>query len=171
MPPPATVSEEFGTSRLCARLSLKGDERTIMRFAPAADWREQLPFETPIVLAEVVPGDDARCFTCGPDSEARPRTDVWAYKHQHPNHHHGFVRLYCVDHVPARPVAPPPAAAPVRGGTRPARSPRPATPRAERAAPARRANDFDRVRAMCPDCFVEVNANGLCGVCGNTVGA
>ncbi len=135
-----------------------------MKVAPAADWREQLPFETPIVLADVVPGDDARCFACGPESEARPRTEIWAYKHRHPNHHHGFVRLYCSTHVPARPVAAA-APAPTRAGTRSARPP---APRVERAAPARRV-DPDKVRPMCPDCFVEVNANGLCGVCGATV--
>lgn len=115
-----------------------------------------------------MPGEDARCFTCGPESEGRPRTEIWAYKHQHPNHHHGFVRLYCAEHVPAQPVAPVVAAAPVRSAARAPRAARPAV-RAERTSPVRRAPDLDRVRAMCPECFVEVNANGLCGVCGNTV--
>lgn len=138
-----------------------------MKVAPAADWREELPFETPFVLADVVPGEDARCFTCGPDSDPHPRTEMWAYKHQHPNHHHGFVRLYCAEHVPAAVVVTAPASAPaVRA--RAVRAPKPPAPRPERT-PARRSHADDKVRAMCPDCFTEVSARGVCGNCGNTI--
>lgn len=138
-----------------------------MKVASAADWREELPFETPVVLAEVVPGDDVRCFVCGPDSDAVARTEIWAYKHPHPHHHHGLVRFYCSAHVPAV-QAPPTAPPPTRGGTRPTRSARPA-PRAERTAPVRRPAPSDVVRAMCPNCFIEVSAKGVCGVCGTTI--
>ena len=138
-----------------------------MKVASAADWRANLPFETPVVLAEVVPGEDARCFVCGPESEAIARTEIWAFKHPHPHHHHGLVRFYCGAHVP-QVKAPPTAPAATRGGTRPTRSARPA-PRVERAAPTKRPLPSDAVRAMCPNCFIEVSAKGLCGVCGTQI--
>lgn len=136
-----------------------------MRVAPASDWRDALPFETPVLLADVVPGEDARCFACGPDSEALPRTELWAFKHQHPNHHHGYARFYCRAHVPA---APPRPAVAERPAAR-ARAARPA-PRAERTTAPARPRVEDKVRAMCPECFIEVSATGVCGVCGTKVG-
>ncbi|WP_345800095.1 glucose-6-phosphate dehydrogenase [Microbacterium sp. AZCO] len=133
-----------------------------MRITESADWRDALPFESPVLLAEVVPGEPARCAGCGPDVDPRPRDELWAYKHRHPNNHAGFVRFYCATHVPAARRAPAAAPAPVRKER--ARS----APRAT-AAPARRAPDLDVTRAMCPDCFVEVAANGVCGMCGRQV--
>ncbi len=128
-----------------------------MKVASAADWRDGLAFESPVLLADLMPGDDARCFACGPDSEALPRTQLWAFKHRHPKHHNGYVRFYCGAHVPAvrRPPTPEPA---------------PRAKRAPRAAPSRRPAATDVVRAMCPECFIEVPATGICGVCGTEVG-
>ncbi|WP_396655534.1 glucose-6-phosphate dehydrogenase [Microbacterium sp.] len=124
-----------------------------MRVVAASDWRDGIAFETPYILAEVLPGDPARCAGCGPDAQPLPRTELWAYKHRHPKNHDGFVRFYCAAHVPAakRPSAAP-AAKPVR-----------------HSAP-RRAAVPEKAPVLCPECFVEVPATGVCGICGATVG-
>lgn len=130
-----------------------------MRITESADWRDALPFENPVLLAEVLPGEPARCAGCGPDVEPRPREELWAYKHRHPNNHAGYVRFYCVAHVPAARRAPVPPAAPVRRErARTASSPARRTP----AQP-------ERPATLCPNCFVEVPPTGVCGICGETV--
>ncbi|WP_243074199.1 glucose-6-phosphate dehydrogenase [Microbacterium sp. SS28] len=135
-----------------------------MKIVASADWRDSLPFETPVLVADLAPGDDARCVGCGADSEPLPRRELWAVKHQHPKHHGGFVRFYCAQHKPA--PAPRPVAASV--STAPGRAPRRTA--AERPAPVRRPTaPQDRVRAMCPNCFVEVSATGACGICGTQI--
>ncbi len=129
-----------------------------MKVVSSSDWRDSLAFETPVLVADVVSGDPTRCFVCGPDSEQRLRTELWAVKHRHPRHHDGFVRFYCREHTPApaRPATAPKArtgrAAP-RGGERPAA--RPSIP--------------ERQAALCPNCFVEVPPTGVCGMCGTRV--
>jgi hypothetical protein len=131
-----------------------------MKVAASADWRSSLPFDTPFPVADLAPGDPARCAACGPDADPLPRTELWAVKHRHPKNHDGYVRFFCADHTPRVPApAPAPAAAPAR---------------ARRAAPAeripRRTPAVDAPpRAMCPDCFVEVSASGECGMCGRQV--
>lgn len=131
-----------------------------MKIVASSDWRDAIPFDTLVLVADVVPGEPTRCFTCGTDSALRDRTELWAYKHRHPKNHDGYVRFYCAEHRPViqRPAAP--TAAPSRGSAR-----------APRVAPERRAAKPvvpERQRAMCPDCFVEVSATGECGMCGWT---
>lgn len=133
-----------------------------MRVVQSSDWRDEIPFDVPAPAAEAAPGAPTRCFTCGVAGDPLPRTELWVVKHRHPNHHAGYVRFYCSAHTPAAP-APPAVVAPVR----PARSSKPRAPRAE--APVRRPAPSDTVRAMCPDCFVEVSATGECGMCGRQV--
>ena len=129
-----------------------------MRVAASSDWRDGIPFETPLIVADVLPGDDARCSVCGGESAVRPRTELWVIKHRHPRHHDGYVRFYCLEHRPA--LAPiESAAARERPAARGAH--RPSTPRAHAAA--------EKPRALCPDCFVEVPPTGVCGMCGRTV--
>lgn len=134
-----------------------------MKIVASSDWRDTIPFDTLVLVADVVPGDPTRCFTCGTDSELRPRTELWAYKHRHPKNHDGYVRFYCAEHRPAIERRPAPvAAAPgsragARGTARPAAERRVAKP----VIP-------ERQRAMCPNCFVEVSATGECGICGWT---
>jgi hypothetical protein len=132
-----------------------------MRIVQSSDWRDAIPFDTPTPAAEVAPGEDTRCFLCGAASDLLPRTELWAVKHRHPTHHGGYVRFYCAAHRPA-PAPVPASAAPAR----PAR--RTAAPRREQ--PPRRPAPSDVVRAMCPNCFVEVSATGECGMCGQQVG-
>lgn len=124
-----------------------------MRIVSASDWRDGIAFDTPIIVASVFPGDDTRCSVCGGDSPLRPRTELWAVKHRHPKHHDGHVRFYCSEHVPAPPARPATPAGPSKTARRPA-APRRA-PAVERAP-----------RTMCPDCFIEVAADGTCGMCG-----
>jgi len=129
-----------------------------MKVASSADWRQSILFETPMLVADVVVGEATRCFTCGIESEPRPRTELWAFKHRHPRHHDGFVRFYCQEHVPAVVRPEPVIAAPApkrRRGPSPSRA----------AAPAA----DPKPRAMCPECFVEVSATGVCGMCGTRV--
>lgn len=129
-----------------------------MKVTSTSDWRESIAFETPMIVSEIVPGDPTRCSVCGGDSELRSRTELWAVKHRHPNHHAGYVRFYCAAHLPA--IAPP--AAPIET--------RRSAARAERSAPGRRTQPVDdKPRAMCPDCFVEISATGSCGMCGRQV--
>ena len=130
-----------------------------MKVVSAADWRSSIPFETPVLLADLVPGEPARCVACGGDAEPRPRDELWAYKHRHPRHHDGYVRFYCRAHTPAPPQRP----APVES-RRPTRERAPARER----TPARPTIP-ETTRAMCPDCFVEVSATGVCGMCARQV--
>ncbi len=133
-----------------------------MKIVASADWREALPFETPVSAAEVAPGEPTRCATCGTDAPALPREELWAVKHRHPNNHAGFVRFYCAEHKPEVVVAAPAAAAPAKKKA--------AAPR-ERRAPAapKPTPGHERPRAVCPTCYMEVSAKGLCGTCGNTI--
>ncbi len=123
-----------------------------MKIVSSSDWRETLPFETPVRAADVVEGEPTRCFACGPASEPRERDDLWAFKHRHPKNHDGYVRFYCSAHVPAAPAPP----APPRGERRPA--PRRLMPTVP-----------DKPAVLCPNCFVEVPATGVCGMCGTRV--
>ena len=129
-----------------------------MKVTATSDWRETIAFETPMIVSEVGPGDPARCSVCGGASEPRPRTELWVLKHRHPNHHAGYVRFYCAEHLPAveRPAAP--------------AETRRSAARAERTSAGRRSPARDEApRAMCPDCFVEISAKGVCGMCGTQV--
>ncbi len=133
-----------------------------MKIVDSADWRDQLSYETPYRVDEVIPGDPARCAGCPADAEPIDRSALWAVKHRHPTNHGGYVRFYCADHLPARPAAPvAPVAKPAARRAAPRATARASSP--QRTTPANRA---DVVRAMCPDCFVEVSAAGECGVCG-----
>ncbi|WEG09646.1 glucose-6-phosphate dehydrogenase [Microbacterium horticulturae] len=140
-----------------------------MKITRTSDWREALPWETPIIAETVMPGEPARCVTCGVTSDAVPRTELWAVKHRHPHDPAGSVRLYCVRHTPAAPAAPVVAAttsAPVRSrGKRVPGSP--ASPREQRTP--RAPQPAERVAAVCPDCFMEVPPSGICGMCGQKV--
>lgn len=129
-----------------------------MKITNSSDWRDALPFDIPVDAAENVPGEPTRCVTCGPDSEPFPREALWAVKHRHPNNPAGFVRFYCAEHKP-KPKLAPPVSAPER-----ARRERVSTPR--RAATP---TIPERVASLCPDCFVEVPASGVCGMCGQQV--
>lgn len=124
-----------------------------MKIAASSDWRDTLAFDTPVLVADVLPGEPTRCATCGADSEPRERTELWVVKHRHPKNHAGFVRFYCAEHVPVVVRADPPATARVSA-------------RAERRAPVRRAPAVERPVAICPDCFVEIPPTGVCGMCG-----
>ncbi|MGW9585787.1 glucose-6-phosphate dehydrogenase [Microbacterium sp. NPDC055455] len=128
-----------------------------MRIVASSDWRDAVPFETPVLVADVVPGEPTRCFTCGADSAPLARTELWAFKHRHPKNHDGYVRFYCATHVPQAQRRPEPATTPATRAraSRPAAERRPAKP----VIP-------ERQRAMCPNCFVEVSATGECGICG-----
>lgn len=137
-----------------------------MKIVASADWRDAIPFETPLVVATVAPGEATRCATCGALSEPLPREELWAVKHRHPNNHAGFVRFYCAAHVPE--TAPAPAApAPAAKRVSAPRTLRSASPRA--AAERRVETGAEKPRAVCPDCFMEVSATGLCGNCGTQV--
>ncbi|GAA1985798.1 glucose-6-phosphate dehydrogenase [Microbacterium pumilum] len=127
-----------------------------MKVAKTADWRDAVGFDSPMLVSDLVPGEPTRCSVCGNDSEPLSRTELWAVKHRHPHHHDGYVRFYCVDHVPRADHT----------LTRTA----PTATRGERRPPVRRTPAAsDTVRAMCPDCFIEISATGLCGNCGQQV--
>lgn len=129
-----------------------------MKFTATSDWRDEIAFETPMLVADIVPGEPTRCSVCGGESELRSRTELWAIKHRHPNQHAGYVRFYCDAHLPV-------IAAPV-----PPVETRRSAARAERTAAVRRPAAVDvKPRAMCPDCYVEISAKGLCGICGMQV--
>lgn len=140
-----------------------------MKITRSSDWRDALPFEVPVPAAEAVPGEATRCVGCGPSAEPLERTDLWVVKHRHPNNHAGFVRYYCGEHRPK--TAPPPAPSAARPDKPRGTAPKaPKAPKAERTTlPKRPAPSLDVVRAMCPDCFVEVSAAGVCGMCGRQV--
>ncbi|WP_439593527.1 glucose-6-phosphate dehydrogenase [Microbacterium sp.] len=132
-----------------------------MKVVESADWRSSIPFGTPVLVADLIPGEPTRCATCATDADPFDRSELWAYKHEHPNNHSGYVRFYCKSHVPA-------VAAPVTAAVRPQRS----APRREstsRPAPRLTSADADPSRALCPNCFVEASATGLCGMCGTQV--
>ncbi|MCR2763076.1 glucose-6-phosphate dehydrogenase [Microbacterium sp. zg.B48] len=132
-----------------------------MKVAASTDWRDGIPFDTPLIVAEILPGEETRCSVCGGDSALRSRTELWVIKHRHPKHHDGYVRFYCPEHLPE--IAP---VEPVL--ERPAvRARRPAAPRA--AAATRTPAAPEKQRAVCPECYVEVSALGLCGICGQTI--
>ena len=122
-----------------------------MKFAGTSDWRDAIAFDTPMIVADLVPGDPARCSTCG---QLRPRTELWALKQRHPHQHDGYVRFFCREHLPK--VEPPVPPAETRRSSA----------RAGRAPAARRTPVAEKQRAMCPNCFIEVSAAGVCGVCG-----
>jgi hypothetical protein len=131
-----------------------------VRVNSGSDWRDDIGFDSPVLLADVLPGEDARCATCGADSEPRPRTELWAVKHKHPKHHNGFVRFYCREHTPVI-VRREPAAPPKASRERAARAPRATAPRRPAAV--------ETPKAICPNCFVEVPPSGVCGMCGTAV--
>jgi hypothetical protein len=133
-----------------------------MKIRNSSDWRDALPFDTALRASEAVPGDPTRCATCGPTSELREREDLWVVKHRHPNNPAGFIRLYCLAHKPT--VAPRPVP-----DFSPAKAVRARRERAARAAAAAPTIP-ERVAVLCPDCFVEVPATGVCGMCGQRVG-
>jgi len=133
-----------------------------MKITRSSDWRSAIPFETPMIAQTVMPGDPARCTTCGVGSVPLQRTELWAVKHRHPHDPAGTVRLYCAEHTPR--VAPSPAGPSRAAGA--ARAPR---PRAERPARASARASVERPAAICPDCFVEVPPTGVCGMCGQPV--
>lgn len=133
-----------------------------MQIRTSSDWRDALPFETPVLASEAMPGEASRCARCPADEPLKERTELWAVKHRHPNNHAGFVRLYCLEHRPA--VAPlPPVSAPPAARARKSTAPR--APRTSRPTPSKP----ERVAAVCPNCFVEVPTSGICGVCGESV--
>lgn len=137
-----------------------------MKIVAASDWRDGIPFETPMIVADLSPGEPARCVACSSDSPPHPRTELWAIKHRHPKNHDGYVRFYCEEHLP--PVAPAPVSVvPVQAQAQ--RAARASAPRARRAPAAVPA--VDRPRELCPDCFIEVSSSGVCGMCGNVVSA
>lgn len=130
-----------------------------MQIRTSSDWRDALPFDTPLQASEVVPGEDSRCARCPSGSAPLPRTELWVVKHRHPNNPAGFVRFYCLAHRPAV-AAPRPASAPAaRARSRPA--PKPRTSRTPSAP--------ERAASVCTTCFVEVPPSGICGVCGEPV--
>ncbi len=133
-----------------------------MKITASSDWRDGLAFDAPVVVADVMPGDPARCAMCGTDAAPLPRDELWVVKHRHPNNPAGFVRFYCAAHRPRPEPRPASVGAPARAGARPARE--------RRAAAPRKAPVVERPRTMCPDCFVEVPATGVCGMCGQRVG-
>lgn len=121
-----------------------------MRITRSADWRAALRYETPVIVDEVMPGEPARCTSCGLDSEPKLRSDLWAVKHSHPNDPAGIVRFYCEEHVPARP-RPAPGSVP---------------PPAKRAPARRQSVVEEKPPVLCPTCFMEVPPTGVCGMCG-----
>lgn len=146
-----------------------------MRVVSSSDWRDGLAFDRPILLADVFPGEDARCAACDAAADARPRTELWVVKHRHPQHHDGYVRFYCRDHVPVvePPVPPTSSARPAAPARRRAPSPArpPASDRRTTTETARRTTTpaAERPRAVCPSCFMEVPPTGVCGMCGALV--
>lgn len=132
-----------------------------MRVTSGSDWRDGVPFDTPMALAGVAPGDPARCSVCGPGSAPVSRERLWVVKHRHPNDHGGFLRFYCDDHAPAAAAA---GAAQAPETVRAKRAAAPRLPRPPRPAPA-----AEKPRAVCPDCFIEVPPTGVCGSCGALV--
>lgn len=131
-----------------------------MKIRGTSDWRDNVAFETPVVASELVPGDPSRCAGCPGGSDARPREELWAVKLRHPHNHAGYVQFYCSEHVPTF----------QRKQTQEESHLARAAARRERTATPRRPTIEDTPpRAMCPECFVEVSALGVCGMCGSQV--
>ena len=126
-----------------------------MKVATSSDWRDAIAFDTPVLVADLSPGDPARCSVCGADSALRSRSELWAVKQRHPKHHNGHVRFYCQDHVPV-----------VQREAVASTARTPAAARPERRPAARRAPVVEKAAAICPDCFVEIPPTGVCGMCG-----
>lgn len=141
-------------------------KETAMKITRTSDWRDGIEYETPVVVADLVPGDPTLCAICGRDSDLRPRTELWAIKHHHPHNHAGYVQFYCAEHLPVftTPEAPVAKKAAVRRPRAAGSASRERTTATRRPAPT-----LDAPRAMCPDCYIEVSAKGLCGVCGETI--
>jgi hypothetical protein len=133
-----------------------------VRIVTSSDWRDGLPFEVPVLAADAAPGEATRCFVCGPASDLLGRDELWAVKHRHPKQHAGYVRFYCAAHRPEPVRVVEPVVTTVK-------TPRRRTPAAPRETAPRRPAPSDVVRAMCPNCFVEVSATGECGMCGTVV--
>src|SRR6185437_6210009 len=87
---------------------------------------------TPVLVADILPGDPARCSGCGFGSDPWPRTQLWAVKGHHPNHHDGDVRFYCAEHVPVYEAPAPPALNPRSRHGGPHRAPPPSASRGAR---------------------------------------
>jgi len=137
-----------------------------MKITNSSDWRDAIPFDTPVLAAQAAPGEPARCAGCGPDVAPYDRTDLWLVKHRHPNNPAGFVRLYCLDHRPKVALAPTAASGHTLKAPKAPRSARPSAPRERRvSAPT----IPERPKVYCPDCFVEVSAAGVCTMCGTQV--
>jgi len=131
-----------------------------MKVTSSADWRGDLEFDKPVLVADILPGDPARCSVCGYGSDPWPRTELWAVKGHHPKNHDGDVRFFCAEHLPVfEKPAPVAASAPTRRS-----APRTPVERLPRRAPV-----VERPRAICPNCFMEVPPTGVCGNCGETV--
>jgi hypothetical protein len=135
-----------------------------VKITGSTDWREDLPYDVPVLVADVVPGDPTRCSECGMDSEPRDRTELWAVRRRNPKSHAGVVRFHCAVHLPP-PPAPVESEVDARLRRTSARAARAAAPRATPRRPAAP----ERVAAVCPTCFVEVPATGVCGMCGERV--
>ena len=128
-----------------------------MKITSTSDWREDDRVrDSHDRRRDLVPGDPTRCSVCGGDSELRARTELWAVKHRHPNQHAGYVRFYCQPHLPVVERVRVPVETAVARSLGPSARPR---------SGARRRSMRSR-RAMCPDCFVEISATGVCGMCG-----
>ncbi|MFV0373894.1 glucose-6-phosphate dehydrogenase [Microbacterium sp.] len=138
-----------------------------MRITRSSDWRDALTFDVPLRAAEVAPGDPAKCAGCPGDADALDRSALWAVKHRHPTNPAGFVRFYCAAHTPKLAGAASGASRAPGAARRTAARSQPAP---ERERLPRRTPRADVVRAMCPNCFVEVSATGECGMCGERVG-
>lgn len=134
-----------------------------MKITRSSDWRDAIPFEVPVLASEAQPGEPTRCAICGTTSEPRERYELWAVKHQHPNNHSGFVRFYCLEHRPEPPRRVDPAQE-IATRAKASRAP------SARRSPTTRAQPVDeRPPVLCPDCFVEVPATRICGMCGQKV--
>tara|TARA_R110002020_G_scaffold67871_6_gene178069 strand:- start:364 stop:792 length:429 start_codon:yes stop_codon:yes gene_type:complete len=131
-----------------------------VKITGSSDWREELPFDVPVLVADVVPGDPTRCSECGIDSAPHERDALWAVRRRNPKSHAGVVRFHCAAHLP-----PPPAPVESEEVVRLRRT----AARAVRAAAPRRPTVPERVAPVCPTCFVEVPPTGVCGMCGERV--
>ena len=129
-----------------------------MKVVATSDWREGIAYDSPTLVAEILPGEDTHCSVCGGDSPLVARTELWAVKHRHPKHHSGHVRFYCRAHVPV-------VAQPESPGVKRER----AAARTERRPPQRRPLAPEKPAAVCPNCFIEIPPTGVCGKCGYSI--
>lgn len=132
---------------------------------------EDMEFERPYPLAEVNSDARAKCSRCGLSRVPRPVSELVAIKHRDAHHPAGLWKIYCPEHLPAVPVAG--ADAPVASRARAAASRAPRAPREPKAAAPKRASKptpmVDRPPVICPRCFVQVPATGVCDGCGDRV--